>query len=309
MPGRGGLRPVAELLLRRDGGVPGGDRGGARRAARLHRDESADPGRAHGHRGDHRRRPGPVPDADRLRRVAGRSRSLTGHSPDQRRGPAVPDHHRGPGQRLPTRHRDDHGLPHRGRRRRPAGRWHGRHRRRGQRPLRLDAGQAHLSRPDLRPGRAARPACPGRVPHPRRQHQHSLPPGGSGGSGLHRRRRLDRLHRAAPRAAHHPRPGRPRHPAAAVAGRGDGQQAVRRSAHPARPGGEAARRRRPVAALTGGLPAAAARARARPASPPTCGPASTSRSPTPPSGTPTSRCSPPGCGPRTCCGSPRTWAG
>ena len=34
-----------------------------------------------------------------------------------------------------------------------------------------------------------------------------------------------------------------------------------------------------------------------------------SRSPTPPSGTRTSRCWPPGCGPRTCCGSRRTWAG
>ena len=36
-----------------------------RRAARLHRDEPADPGRAHGDRGGHRRRPGAVADADR----------------------------------------------------------------------------------------------------------------------------------------------------------------------------------------------------------------------------------------------------
>ena len=56
-----------QLLLRRDGGVPGRDRGRAGRPARLHRDEPADPGRAHRHRGDHRRRPGPGPDADRVR--------------------------------------------------------------------------------------------------------------------------------------------------------------------------------------------------------------------------------------------------
>ena len=44
-------------------------------------------------------------------------------------------------------------------------------------------------------------------------------------------------------------------------------------------------------------------------SPPTCGSGWASRSPTPPSATPTSRCWPPGSGPRTCCGSRRTWAG
>ena len=40
------------------------------RTARLHRDEPADPGRAHRHRGDHRRRPGQRADADRRRRDA-----------------------------------------------------------------------------------------------------------------------------------------------------------------------------------------------------------------------------------------------
>ena len=68
----GGLRRVDQLLLRRHGGVPGGDRRRAGRPARLHRDEPADPGRAHGDRGDHRRRPGPGADADRVRRGAGR---------------------------------------------------------------------------------------------------------------------------------------------------------------------------------------------------------------------------------------------
>ena len=37
-----------------------------RRQLRLHRDEPPDPGRAHGHRGDHRRRPGPGPAPDRV---------------------------------------------------------------------------------------------------------------------------------------------------------------------------------------------------------------------------------------------------
>ncbi len=47
----------------------------------------------------------------------------------------------------------------------------------------------------------------------------------------------------------------------------------------------------------------------RPDSPPTCAGGPRWRSPTPPSGTLTSRCSPPGCGPRTCSGSPRTSGG
>ena len=147
--------------------------------------------------------------------------------PDQRRCPAVPDHHRGPGQRLPARHRHDHRLPHRRRRGRTAGRRHGRHRRRDQRPLRLDAGQADLPRPYLRGGRGPGPAGARRVPDPRGQHQHPVPASRPGGSGVRRRERLDGVHRAAARAADHPRAGRPRHPAAALAGRGDGQQAVR----------------------------------------------------------------------------------
>ncbi len=233
---RHGLRAFAQLFMCRHGGVPGGDRGRTGRPARVHRDEPADPGRAHRHRGDHRRRSGAVPDADRLRRVAGRPRPVPGHGADQRRGPAVPDHHGGPGQRFPSRHRHHHRLPHRRRSRRPAGRRHRRHRRRGQCPFRLDARQADLPGSNLPAGRAAGPARPGGVPDPRREHQHSLPAGGAGGPGLHRRRRLDRLHRAAPRAAHHPRARRSRHPAAALAGRSDGQQAVRGAADPARPG-------------------------------------------------------------------------
>ena len=81
------------------------------RQLRLHRDEPADPGRAHGDRGGHRRRPGAVADADRRRRDAGRPRPLPGRRPAPRRRAAVPDHHRGPGQRLPPGHRHDHDLP------------------------------------------------------------------------------------------------------------------------------------------------------------------------------------------------------
>src|SRR5215211_613529 len=41
-------------ILRRHGGVPGRNRGRPGRPARFHRDEPADPGRAHGDRGNHR---------------------------------------------------------------------------------------------------------------------------------------------------------------------------------------------------------------------------------------------------------------
>ena len=244
-----------------------------------------------------------------VRGEPGRPRPVPGRDPDQRRRPAVPDHHRGPGQRVPPRHRHHHRLPHRGRRGRTARRRHRRHRRGDQRPLRLDAGQADLPRPDVRGGGGPGPAGAGRVPDPRRQHQHPLPAGRAGGPRLHRRRRLHRLHRAAPGAADHPRAGRPRHQAAALAGRGDGQPAARPGPDPPRPGGQAAGRGRPDRAVAAGLAAAAARARAggvrrRPARS-----GSGSRSPTPPSATPTSRCWPPGSGPRTCCGSPRTSAG
>ena len=97
---------------------------------------------------------------------------------------------------------------------------------------------------DLRSGGGAVAAGAGRVPDPRRQHQHPVPAGGAGRSGVHRRRRVDRLHRAASRAADHPRAGRPGHPPAALAGRGDGQPARTGSRRPdARSAGEAAARR------------------------------------------------------------------
>ena len=51
------------------------------RPLRVHRDEPANPGRAHGHRGDHRRRPGPRAAADRGGRNARRPRADPGRDP------------------------------------------------------------------------------------------------------------------------------------------------------------------------------------------------------------------------------------
>ena len=92
--------------------------------ARVHRDEPADPGGAHGHRGGHRRRPGAGAAADRGGGDPGRPGPGAGDDPAARRGAAVPDHHRGPGQRLPPGHRPDHHLPLTRRRGHPAGRRH-----------------------------------------------------------------------------------------------------------------------------------------------------------------------------------------
>ena len=63
-----------------------------------------------------------------LRIASGETLADLGLSQDADPGPrgraAVPDHHRGPGQRLPARHRRHHHLPLAGRRGRPAGRRH-----------------------------------------------------------------------------------------------------------------------------------------------------------------------------------------
>ena len=141
----------------------------ARRARqpRLHRDEPAHPGRAHRHRAGHRPRPRDRPAAHRRGHDAARAGPAAGADPLSRRRAAVPGHHRGPGQRLPPRHRRDQRLPLAGRPRRAARRRHDPRRRRGQRALRLDAGQAHLQRPQLRERRPPGPPGRRRVPHPR----------------------------------------------------------------------------------------------------------------------------------------------
>ena len=150
---RGAVRDRDRLPQRRHGGVP------ARRRRRLplHRDEPADPGRAHRDRGGHRRRPRAVPAADRRRRDPRGPRPRPGHDPAARCRAAVPDHHRGPDERLPARHRPDHDVPLPRRWRRPPRRRYDVHRRRGLRPLRLDARQAHLPRAHLRDGGAEGP--------------------------------------------------------------------------------------------------------------------------------------------------------
>ena len=170
---------------------------------------------------------------------------------------------RGPGEQLPTRYRHDHRLPDGRWRRRTARRRHRRHRCRDQRLLRLEVGQADLPRAGFRVRSRPRSAGPGRVPGSRREHQHSVPPSGAGGSRFHGRRRLDLLHRGASRSADYPCAGRPRHQAAALAGRGHRQQAVGRGADPPRSRRQAAGRCRSRRAVAEGLPAAAAGARTR----------------------------------------------
>ena len=124
---------------------------------RLHRDEPPHPGRAHRHRGGHRRRPRAVADADRVRRDPRGPRPRARTRSAARRGAAVPHHHRGPRQRLPARHRQITTY------RSPGGagiRLDGGTTYTGaeiSRALRLDARQAHLPRPRLRAGRASGP--------------------------------------------------------------------------------------------------------------------------------------------------------
>ena len=148
-----------------------------------------------------------------------------------------------------------------------------------------------------RPG----PAGGRRVPDPRCGDQHPVPAGAcwttrTSGPAGHRPSFIER----APAAAHRAPLRRPRHQAAHLPGRRDGQPAARRAAatwstRPSKlPAGRSAR------PATGRVPAAAARPRARRRSPPACAPRRRWRSPTPPSATRTSRCWPPGCAPRTC---------
>ena len=98
---RGALRARDRLRQRRHRRVPA--RQG--RALRLHRDEPAHPGRAHRDRGGHRHRPRRLPDADRVGRDLRGPRAAPGGHRRARLRAAVPDHHRGPRQRVPSRRR------------------------------------------------------------------------------------------------------------------------------------------------------------------------------------------------------------
>jgi pyruvate carboxylase len=62
-------------------------------------------------RGDHRRRSGRQPDAHRRRGVAGSPWAQPGFAATARGCFAMPDHDRGSGQRLPSRHRPNQRLP------------------------------------------------------------------------------------------------------------------------------------------------------------------------------------------------------
>ena len=163
-----------------------------------------------------------------------------GHGVAARRRAPVPDHHRGPGQRVPPRHRQDHDVPLPRRCGRSPRRRYDVHRCRDLRALRLDAGQAHLPRLVVRQGGATRAAGAGGVPDPRRLHEHRVPRGAAQRAGLRGRPAHDELHRPAPAAAQRARQRRPRHPAAELAGRGHRQPAARRGAGLDRPGQQAA---------------------------------------------------------------------
>ena len=199
--GRGPVRPRDRLPQRGHRRVPAR----ARRLLRVHRDEPADPGRAHGDRGGHRRRPGPGAAAHRVGRDPRRPGPVPGHGLGPGRGAPVPDHDRGPGQQLPPRHRGDHDVPLPRRRGDPDRRRHDLHRSRGLRALRLDAVQAHLPRTRLRGGGAEGAAGDRRVPDPRRHDQHRVPPGRARRPGLRRGEHHDVVHRDAPAPAAGPR--------------------------------------------------------------------------------------------------------
>ena len=133
------------------------------RPARVHRDEPADPGRAHGHRGGHRRRPRAVPAADRRRGDPGRPRPAPGHrDAARRRALQCRITTEDPANGFRPRHR--HGSPPTARPAAPASGSTAAppHRGRGQRALRLDAGEADLPGPHLRQRRGAGRAGPSR---------------------------------------------------------------------------------------------------------------------------------------------------
>ena len=253
---RGALRAGDRLPQRGHRGVPPRPR----RQLRLHRDEPAHPGRAHRDRGGHRRRPGAGPDADRLRRDPGRPRPLPGHRRAARCRAAVPDHHRGPRQRVPPGHRQDHHLPLPRRRGRPPRRRYDVHRGGGVRALRLDAREADLPRSRLPGGGRPGPARDRRVPDPRRRDEHPVPPGRARRARLPGRPGDHRLHRGPPAAAHRPVERRPRHQAAQLPRRRDREPAARPGPRLGRPGVQAARPR-PRRARPERHPAAAAPAR------------------------------------------------
>ena len=135
----------AHYTQRRHRRVPG-RRG---RQPLLHRGQPAHPGRAHGHRGDHRPRPGAGADPHRAGLQAVRPRDRhpqPGVDPAPRRRDPGARHRRGSQERLPARHRQDLGLPAGDRPRHPARRRLGLRRRARVAVLRFAAREDHRRR-------------------------------------------------------------------------------------------------------------------------------------------------------------------
>ena len=253
---------------------------------------------------DHRRRPGAGPDAHRRRRDPGGPGPVPGDGSAPRRRPAVPDHHRGPGQRVPARRRQDHRLPLGRRRRRPARRRH-----------RLPGAEISPHFDSM----LVKLTCRGRdyptaVARARRALAEFRIRGVSTNIPFLQAVLDDPdfiagdvatiVHRRAPGAAEGPGLRRPRHQAAHLAGGCHGQQAATASctvhSDPAaklRTCPAAGRRRMPGPGV--GLAPAAPGARPGEVRHGAAGADAPSRSPTRRSATPTSRCWRPGCGPAT----------
>ena len=225
------------LRQRRHRGVPAR----RRRQLRLHRDEPADPGRAHRDRGGHRRRPGAGADADRVRA----RRSATSACPRRHdlRGAALQC-------RITTEDPANGFRPDTGKittYRSPGGAG-----------VRLDGGTTYTGAEVARTSTRCWPSSPvaaatsdrggpgpargGGVPDPWRGHEHPVPAGGARRPRLPRRAAHDVVHRGPPAAAHRPLVGGPRHQAADLPRRHHGEPAARRCAGHRRPGQQAARR-------------------------------------------------------------------
>ena len=120
--------------------------------------------------------------SSQLRIASGEDPGITWAEPGfggpTRSGAAMPDHHRGPRERVPSRYRAHHGVPQSGRCGHPT-RWRDACGRRGQCPLRFDAGQADVPGPRLPDGGAARPTGGGGVPYSRCVDEHPVPGGGA----------------------------------------------------------------------------------------------------------------------------------
>ena len=290
------------------------------RRALLHRGQPAHPGRAHRHRGDHRR-------ATWCRRRSG-SRRATSCPTRRSASPARPTSSSAASRSRcasPPRIRATTscptpgkitGLPAGGRHRHPARRRLGLRRRARVAVLRLAAGQDHRQRPrvELRPAQGGPRAA--RVPHPRREDQPRVPReravapdvrGGQGAHDVHRRDAGADAVLAAPRSrdAHpalrrvddrqRPPDGARQAEAADVGAVGRAGAAARAHGSRRRPGTKQVLEKRGA----GRHREDAARGPARAATP------------TPPGATRTSRCWRRGCAPTTSRASrrrPRTWA-